>query len=53
LVVAPEEDLVCLDEDRIQGLVYPLSVASRVLRSLVEWAVRERLRQEETKLRDI
>ena len=40
------------DEGRIQGLVYLLSVALRVL-SLVEWAVRERLRKEKTKLRDI
>src|SRR5450755_2739983 len=40
------------DEGRIQGLVYLLSVALRVL-SLVEWVVRERLRKEKTKLRDI
>jgi len=40
------------DEGRIQGLVYLLSVALRVL-SLVEWAVRERLHQAKTKLRDI
>jgi transposase len=40
------------DEGRIQGLVYLLSVALRVL-SLVEWAVRERLRTEKAKLRDI
>jgi transposase len=40
------------DEGRIQGLVYLLSVALRVL-SLVEWAARERLRKEGTKLRDI
>jgi transposase len=40
------------DEGRIQGLVYLLSVALRVL-SLVEWAVRERLRKQKTKLRDI
>ena len=40
------------DEGRIQGLVYLLSVALRVL-SLVEWAVRERLREEKTKLRDV
>jgi transposase len=33
------------DEVRIQGLVYLLSVGLRVL-SLVEWVVRERLRQE-------
>jgi transposase len=40
------------DEGRIQGLVYLLSVALRVL-SLVEWAVRERLREGKTKLRDV
>jgi transposase len=40
------------DEGRIQGLVYLLSVALRVL-SVVEWEVRERLRMEKTKLRDI
>jgi transposase len=40
------------DEGRIQGLVYLLSVALRVL-SVVEWVARERLRKEETKLRDI
>jgi transposase len=40
------------DEARIQGLVYLLSVALRVL-SLVEWSVRERLRKEKKKLRDI
>jgi transposase len=40
------------DEGRIQGLVYLLSVALRVL-SLVEWTVRERLRKGKTKLRDI
>jgi transposase len=40
------------DEGRIQGLVYLLSVALRVL-SLVEWAVRERLREGKAKLRDI
>jgi transposase len=40
------------DEHRIQGLVYLLSVALRVL-SLVEWVVRERLRKEGTKLRGI
>lgn len=33
------------DEDRIQGLVYVLSLALRVL-TLVEWVVRARLRQE-------
>ncbi len=40
------------EEDRIQGLVYLLSLALRVL-SLVEWEVRERLRQEGTKLQDV
>lgn len=40
------------DEGRIQGLVYLLSVALRVL-SVVEWVVRERLRKEKTKLRDV
>jgi transposase len=40
------------DEVRIQGLVYLLSVALRVL-SLVEWEVRERLRKEKTKLRGV
>ncbi len=40
------------DEDRIQGLVYLLSVALRVL-SLVEWVVRERLGKEGTKLRGV
>ena len=40
------------DEGRIQGLVYLLSVALRVL-SLVEWAVRERLRKGEAKLRGV
>jgi transposase len=40
------------DEGRIQGLVYLLSLALRVL-TLVEWAVRERLRQEGSKLRGI
>lgn len=40
------------DEGRIQGLVYLLSVALRVL-GLVEWAARERLRKEGAKLRDI
>ena len=40
------------DEGRIQGLVYLLSVALRVL-SLVEWVVRERLRKEKTKLRGV
>ena len=40
------------DEDRIQGLVHLLSLALRVL-TLLEWAVRERLRQEGAKLQDI
>jgi transposase len=40
------------DEGRIQGLVYLLSLALRVL-CLVEWVVRERLRKDGTKLRDV
>jgi len=40
------------DEGRIQGLVYLLSLALRVL-TLVEWSVRERLRQEGSKLQGI
>ena len=40
------------DEDRIQGLVYLLSLALRLL-TLLEWEVRERLRQEGTKLQDV
>jgi transposase len=40
------------DEVRIQGLVYLLSVALRVL-SLVEWVARERLRKEKTKVRGV
>ena len=40
------------DEGRIQGLVYLLSLALRVL-TLLEWVVRERLRQEGSKLQDI
>jgi transposase len=40
------------DEERIQGLVYLLSLALRVL-TLVEWGVRERLRQEGATLRGI
>jgi transposase len=40
------------DEERIQGLVYLLSLALRVL-TLVEWVVRERLRQERSKLQGI
>jgi len=40
------------DEERIQGLVYLLSLALRVL-TLVEWVVRERLRQERSKLQGL
>jgi transposase len=40
------------DEGRIQGLVYLLSLALRVL-TLVEWVVRERLRTEGAKLQDV
>jgi transposase len=40
------------DEGRIQGLVYLLSLALRVL-TLLEWVVRERLRQEGSKLQEI
>jgi transposase len=40
------------DEGRIQGLVYLLSLALRVL-TLLEWQVRERLRQEGSKLRGV
>jgi transposase len=40
------------DEDRIQGLVYLLSLALRVL-TLVEWGVRERLRQEGAKVQGV
>jgi transposase len=40
------------DEQRIQGLVYLLSLALRVL-TLMEWEVRERLRQEQAKLQGI
>lgn len=40
------------DEGRIQGLVYLLSLALRVL-TLVEWQVRERLRKEGSKLRGV
>jgi transposase len=40
------------DEGRMQGLVYLLSVALRVL-TLVEWQVRERLRQEGTTLQGV
>jgi transposase len=40
------------DEGRIQGLVYLLSLALRVL-TLVEWVVRERLRKEGSKLQGV
>jgi transposase len=40
------------DEGRIQGLVYLLSLALRVL-TLMEWVVRERLRQEGAKVQGI
>src|SRR3954447_7712180 len=40
------------DEERIQGLVSLLSLASRVL-TLVEWVVRQRLRQERARLQGI
>jgi transposase len=40
------------DEERIQGLVYLLSLALRVL-TLVEWAARERLRQERARLQGV
>ena len=40
------------DEGRMQGLVYLLSLALRLL-SLLEWIVRERLRQQGTKLQGI
>jgi transposase len=40
------------DEERIQGLVYLLSLALRVL-TLLEWVVRERLHNEGAKLRGI
>jgi transposase len=40
------------DEERIGGLVYLLSLALRLL-SLLEWVVRERLRQQGTKLQGI
>jgi transposase len=40
------------DEERIQGLVYLLSLALRVL-TLVEWEVREQLRQEGVKLQGV
>jgi transposase len=40
------------DEERIEGLVYLWSLALRML-TLVEWGVRERLRQEGSKLQGI
>jgi transposase len=40
------------DEGRIQGLVYLLSLALRVL-TLLEWVARERLRQQQAKLQGI
>jgi transposase len=40
------------DEQRMQGLVHLLSLALRLL-TLLEWVVRERLRQEGVKLQDI
>lgn len=40
------------DEGRMQGLVYLLSLALRVL-TLVEWVARERLRQERARLQGI
>jgi transposase len=40
------------DEERIQGLVYLLSLALRVL-TLVEWVARERLRQERARLQGV
>jgi transposase len=40
------------DEGRMQGLVYLLSVALRLL-TLLEWVVRERLRKEGTKLQGV
>src|SRR5271166_5033355 len=40
------------EEERIQGLVYLLSLALRIL-TLVEWEVRQRLRQEGTKLQEV
>jgi transposase len=40
------------DEGRIQGLVYLLSLALRVL-TLIEWVVREQLRKEGSKLQDV
>jgi transposase len=46
------EPLYLQDEGRIQGLVYLLSLALRLL-TLLEWVVRERLRQEGAKVRGI
>jgi transposase len=40
------------DEERIQGLVYLLSLALRVL-TLVEWVARERLREERARLQGV
>jgi transposase len=40
------------DEERIQGLVYLLSLGLRVL-TLVEWLVRQRLQQQGAKLQDV
>jgi transposase len=40
------------DEERIQGLVYLLSLALRVL-TLLEWAARERLRQKRARLQGV
>jgi transposase len=40
------------DEERMQGLVYLLSLALRLL-TLLEWLVRERLRQEGAKLQGV
>src|SRR6516162_8492670 len=40
------------DEQRMQGLVYLLSLALRLL-TLLEWVVRERLRQEGAKLQGV
>src|SRR5438874_13477990 len=40
------------DEERIQGLVYLLSLALRML-TLLEWEVRERLRKEGTTLQGV
>jgi transposase len=40
------------DEERIQGLVHLLSLALRLL-TLLEWAARERLRQEGTKVQGV